>query len=60
MLRITTMAVLTAGLLAGCASRSENITAAYVSPFAYDALNCRQLVVSRKWWKFSGEVLRAG
>lgn len=43
MLRIMTMAVLTAGFLAGCASRSENITAAYVSPFAYDALNCRQL-----------------
>ena len=30
------------GLL-GCASRSENITAAYVSPIIYDNLNCDQL-----------------
>lgn len=43
MLRIMTIAVLTAGFLAGCASRADNIGAAYVSPFAYDALNCRQL-----------------
>ena len=43
MLRIMTVAALTSGLLAGCASRADNIGAAYVSPFAYDALNCRQL-----------------
>jgi hypothetical protein len=28
---------------AGCASRSENVAAAYVSPTAYSSYNCREL-----------------
>ena len=31
------------GLLAGCAQKSENITASYVSPLQYSDYNCRQL-----------------
>ena len=32
-----------AGLAAGCASRSSEITASYVSPLPYEPLNCQQL-----------------
>jgi hypothetical protein len=31
------------GLLAGCATRADNITAAYVSPLGYEGLSCAQL-----------------
>lgn len=34
---------LACGVLASCASRSDNITAAYVSPVAYQGLSCTQL-----------------
>ena len=36
-------AVLVAVAVAGCASRSENIAAAYVSPTLYSSLTCPQL-----------------
>jgi len=32
-----------ATILAGCASRAENISAAYVSPVLYENLSCQQL-----------------
>lgn len=37
------VAVAVAASLAGCASRSENIAAAYVSPNQYASYNCRML-----------------
>lgn len=37
---VIVLAVLTAG---GCATRPENVTAAYVSPLMYDSLECPQL-----------------
>lgn len=43
MYRVAASAAVAAILLAGCASRSENITAAYVSPLTYDSYSCRQL-----------------
>jgi hypothetical protein len=43
MYRVAISAAVAATLLAGCASRSENITAAYVSPLTYESYNCRQL-----------------
>lgn len=36
-------AIGTAAIAAGCASRAENITAAYVSPVLYENLSCQQL-----------------
>ncbi|WP_457094921.1 hypothetical protein [Microvirga sp. P5_D2] len=38
-----TTAVIAALSLAGCASKSENIAAAYVSPLTYDSYSCRNL-----------------
>lgn len=43
MFRIVSCVVLTAGLAAGCASRADNISAAYVSPMTYESYSCRQL-----------------
>jgi hypothetical protein len=34
---------LTAAVLAGCATKSQNITAQYVSPMQYNSLNCSQV-----------------
>lgn len=36
-------AVIAAAIVAGCASRSENISAAYVSPMQYEPYNCAQI-----------------
>jgi hypothetical protein len=41
-MRIIVMAM-TAALCGGCASKSSDIAAAYVSPLQYEALSCRQL-----------------
>jgi hypothetical protein len=35
--------IVATGFLAGCASRAENISAAYVSPFQYEKYSCDQL-----------------
>ncbi len=43
MFRSISCVVLTAGLMAGCASRADNISAAYVSPMTYESYSCRQL-----------------
>jgi hypothetical protein len=53
------MALAAALLLAGCASRSSEITAAYVSPITYQSHNCQQLAaeaqaVSAKAAELSG------
>ena len=58
-------ALILAGLLAGlmssgCATRSEDVAAAYVSPPNYNQLNCRQLadtaaLVSEKAFNLRGE-----
>jgi hypothetical protein len=42
--RVLTLAGVVAGLIAfGCAKRSEDVGAAYVSPVNYKQFNCRQL-----------------
>jgi len=42
--RALLLAALSGGLMAsGCATRSEDVAATYVSPPHYDQLNCRQL-----------------
>lgn len=42
-MRIPTTVAFAALVLAGCASRSSDIAATYVSPLQYDSLSCRQL-----------------
>ncbi|WP_372424889.1 hypothetical protein [Salinarimonas chemoclinalis] len=37
------VAILAAAVLAGCASRASDITAAYVSPLTYESYTCDQL-----------------
>ncbi len=39
------VATVAAALLCGCATKAENITAAYVSPILYDNLSCSQLAL---------------
>jgi hypothetical protein len=41
--RIATVAIITGGLAAGCASRSDQVAAAYVSPVQYSSYSCSQL-----------------
>src|SRR5262245_25908044 len=42
-MRIGLLDAQTASVLAGCASKSNEIAATYVSPLQYDSLSCRQL-----------------
>jgi len=41
--RVVAYTALTALVVSGCASSSDKITAAYVSPLQYESYNCRQL-----------------
>ena len=58
--RSTTWVLVSIGLAIGaCAKRAENVAAAYVSPLAYEQLNCRQLAeeagrVSQRAGELSG------
>jgi len=42
-MRLILTAIAVAALLGGCASKSSEITAAYVSPITYQSYNCQQL-----------------
>ena len=59
--RALMLAALLAGLMSsGCATRSEDVAAAYVSPPNYNQLNCRQLadtaaLVSERAFNLRGE-----
>jgi hypothetical protein len=59
--RALMLAALLAGLMgSGCATRSEDVAAAYVSPPNYNKLNCRQLadtaaLVSERAFNLRGE-----
>jgi hypothetical protein len=44
-LKAAVLAAITAGSVAGCASRSDDVAAAYVSPMAYQGYGCRELSV---------------
>jgi hypothetical protein len=37
------ISIVMTGLIGGCASRPENISAAYVSPLIYEKYNCKEL-----------------
>jgi hypothetical protein len=41
--KITMAAAMASLVLAGCASRSENVAPAYVSPVAYQSYSCKEL-----------------
>jgi hypothetical protein len=41
--RLAALAALTSLAAAGCASKSEDVAAAYVSPVAYQSYSCREL-----------------
>lgn len=43
MKRLFTAAICASIAVSGCAQKSENITAAYVSPVAYQGFTCRQI-----------------
>ena len=44
----TSVAVLLAvSAVAGCASKSENVVATYVSPSTYSSYNCKQIIAER-------------
>lgn len=42
-MRVAIATVVAALFVSGCASKSSDVTAAYVSPLQYETLNCRQL-----------------
>jgi hypothetical protein len=60
-MRLLMLAGVVAGLMGfGCANRSEDMAAAYVSPPNYNLLNCRQLAeqavqISERAFKLPGE-----
>lgn len=45
MKRLTTLLLLGVSIVAGCATRAENIQASYVSPILYQNLTCEQLAL---------------
>jgi hypothetical protein len=42
-MRVAIATAVAAVFVSGCASKSSDVTAAYVSPLQYETLNCRQL-----------------